>query len=210
MLFVFSSWYNKDQHTGVNDAKALRFYDSISFSNSYPYTFMRVVIFSNKNDFTYRETHKCGDYYICLTNVILSQKYPLHELKTLKKFHKYFRIDADYVDLLSMYGKVDMLEYVKKTSYYFYHSKYAIDNASGNGHIEVLDWWLGSGLPLKYTEWALDWASDKGHINVLEWWLKSGLPLKYSERALEYAYGNGHVEVLSWWFNSKLPINFQN
>uniref|UniRef100_A0A6C0E5U3 Uncharacterized protein n=1 Tax=viral metagenome TaxID=1070528 RepID=A0A6C0E5U3_9ZZZZ len=167
--------------------------------------------------------------------IILCEEYPLFDPETIKKFN--LKITPNYIDSASMYGHIDVLEWLKNSELQLAYSNYAMDLASefghinvlewwknsglqleysmsvmdcasGNGHINVLEWWKNSGLPLKYSDKALEWASGGGHINVLEWWKNSGLPLKYSDRALDLASGNGRIDVLEWWKNSGLPLKY--
>jgi hypothetical protein len=137
---------------------------------------------------------------------ILSDRYPLYDIKTIKKFK--LSISNDYISGVCRIGRTDILDWLLNINKDFKYDEHALTWASYNGHINVLDWWVNNNLPLLYTEYCLDGASRSGHINVLNWWKNSGLELKYTERALNEASQNGHIHVLDWWKNSGLPLKY--
>ena len=178
----------------VEDIK--KFYDY----NYYDFYWIRIVIIpNNTNVFNPTELYTPKFKF---DKCILSDKYPLYSINTIKKFN--LEITHDYISNLWLYGHVDILEWIKNNRFMCEYNKIYLSGASGNGHVHVLDWWLKSNLPLEYSEKALDMASYNGHVNVLDWWLKSNLPLKYDENALNWASEKGRIHVLEWWKNSGL------
>jgi hypothetical protein len=141
------------------------------------------------------------------SKIILSEKYSLYDLDTIKKFN--LKFGSGYIDNFSALGRTDILDYllhnqsINEDSY----SQDVLDRASSNNKVDVLQWWFNSGLPLKYTSEAIDKASNKGHIEVLNWWLNSGLQLKYTSDAINNTY---NLDVLNWWVNSKLPLKYKS
>ena len=144
-------------------------------------------------------------------NYILSDRYPLYSILTIKKFN--INICPFYVGYLCYKNKINVLKYLgnKKLESIkdcMQKDHTIISIASICGNINVLEWWKNFGLELKYTEFALDGASENNLINVLEWWKNSGLELKYSEDALYVATYRGNIGVLEWWKKSGLPLKY--
>jgi ankyrin repeat protein len=138
--------------------------------------------------------------------IILGDRFPLYDLKTIKKFN--LKITYSYISGVCKRGKVDILKWWKNSGYQLLYEESALEYASQYGHVNVLEWWKNSGLELKYDTYALDWASRSGQVEVLKWWKNSGLELKYTENALNWASRNGHVNVLEWWKNSCLELKY--
>jgi hypothetical protein len=142
--------------------------------------------------------------------VILSEKYPLFDIKTIKKFN--LIIDREYIIQVCLNKSLDILKYlyyndrefiniVKKNSDIF-------DSIAMEDNVEILEWWKTIGLPININNYIASIASCYGNVNVLEWWFNSGLPLKYDNSALSIASMHGHVNVLNWWVNSGLPLQY--
>uniref|UniRef100_A0A6C0E7E6 Ankyrin repeat protein n=1 Tax=viral metagenome TaxID=1070528 RepID=A0A6C0E7E6_9ZZZZ len=144
--------------------------------------------------------------YIKVCKCILSKRYVLSDIKTIKKFN--LKITEAYIDNLCKIGKISTLQYLYKNKKIKECSPGALGIASEYSKVAVLEWWKKSGLPLKYSEEPLDWASEYGNVVVLEWWFNSGLELKYSENALNRASKNGYLSVLEWWKNSGLELKY--
>jgi hypothetical protein len=146
--------------------------------------------------------------------IILSEKYYLYDIKTIKKFN--LEITANYVAGVCRWGSPNILDYINNkhgglmrfTSYN--HLKYEYYHASEYGNVNVLEWLKNSGLPFVYFDGLL--LNKFRCINVLEWWKNSGLPLKYDEKVLHKNLKNFDPETLKWWFNSGLISKsaFQN
>uniref|UniRef100_A0A6C0E8V4 Ankyrin repeat protein n=1 Tax=viral metagenome TaxID=1070528 RepID=A0A6C0E8V4_9ZZZZ len=168
----------------------------------------RIILMYNKNNLdvnNYTYDHKSDTF--TYRNVIISEKYPLYDINTLKNFK--FIITEVYIERLCSMGRIDILEYLKNTHQNL-DSKFALFDAAAHGQIGVLEWWKNSGLPLKYSDNAteLDVASENNHINVLEWWKNSGLPMTYTNCAVNSASSRGYFYVLNWWKNSGLPLKY--
>jgi len=149
--------------------------------------------------------------------IILGEKYPLFDVKTIQKFG--LKVTEYYVNKVSLYGHIKVLDWLLKirnesgsgSLIKFDYASNAVDWASGNNQLDVLDWWLKAhnefGVKLKYSNWAITEASSKGHVKVLDWWLKAqnelGLEFKYNADAMEGASQNGHTNVLEWWLKAQ-------
>jgi hypothetical protein len=140
--------------------------------------------------------------------VILSEKYPLFDIKTIKKFN--LIIDREYIIQVCLNKSLDILKYlyyndnefiniVKKDSDIF-------DSIAMRDNVEILEWWKTIGLPTNINNYIASIASCYGNVNVLEWWFNSGLGLKYDKWGMNNASMHGHVNVLNWWVNSGLPL----
>ena len=138
--------------------------------------------------------------------LILRYEYPLYDMKTLKHFN--IKITKDYINVVCILNKVDILKSLKKCNKEFEYDHWAMDYASYYDSIEVLEWWKHSELPLKYSKNALEFASAMGYIRVLDWWRKSGLTMIYDNTAVDHAVLNGKIEVLKWWVDSGLPLKY--
>jgi hypothetical protein len=106
------------------------------------------------------------------------------------------------MDLASMAGHVNVLEWWAASQLEPKYDRYAMYHASCNGKVDVLAWWLGSGLQLIFDQDALTGASRHNRPEVLDWWYKCGLPIQYRicdiEEALEDAIGGGEA-AKKWW-----------
>jgi hypothetical protein len=150
--------------------------------------------------------------------IILSQKYPLYDVETVKKFN--LKITELYIKLAihSSDTIINLLQWLidrkDQTLLSLQYTTHILDSASEYGYVNILEWWFKSGLAVNHSIFALRLASFNCHINVLESWLKSNLPLKYDEYILDYVSGfvsgdNGkHINVLNWWIKSNLPLKY--
>uniref|UniRef100_A0A6C0E818 Ankyrin repeat protein n=1 Tax=viral metagenome TaxID=1070528 RepID=A0A6C0E818_9ZZZZ len=155
-----------------------------------------------------RYTPKINKYYHPDFELIMSEKYYLFDIKTIRKFK--IKINSNYIKWVCYQNRIDILEWWKNSGLKLEYDETALDYASSKGHVNVLEWWKHSGLPLKYSSNSIDDASRNGHINVLEWWKNSGLPLEYSDDALDSASGKRNVSVLDWWKNSGLELKYSD
>jgi hypothetical protein len=166
--------------------------------------FIRVVIVPHDVNIQYK------DEYVKLDKVILGEKYPLYDVKTIKKFN--LIIDDEYIIWACLGSCLEILEFLYNKNDNRINSLMSkskiFDWVSSRNNVKILEWWKNSRLPMNYTDASLRLASRNGHIHVLDWWFKSGLELKYTEQALDEASANGHVEVLTWWLKSKLPLKY--
>jgi hypothetical protein len=145
--------------------------------------------------------------------IILSQKYSLYDVETVKKFN--LKITDEYIKLAihSSDTIINLLQWLidtkDQTFLQLQYTTHILDSASRYGYANLLEWWINSGLPVNCSiYYALCLASINGHANVLESWLKSNLPLKYDEYALDKASESGHTNVLDWWFGSGLELKY--
>jgi hypothetical protein len=226
----------KKEYYKIHNMKciSLLLYGDIDRYNSEKINWIRIVIFPSKCDIYPSKlfNHHTGERFSLIKydgDIIISDKYYLYDIETIKKFN--FEIDKTYIYNLCSLGKVDTLEYLHKknkikglnlsiTPYISF-----MDIASNHGHIHVLEWWFQSNLPVIYSAHSLDTASVNDHVNVLDWWLNSSLKLKYTENAssnsfsvylglkyssdaLDMASAKGHVNVLNWWLNSGLELKY--
>jgi hypothetical protein len=124
-----------------------------------------------------------------------------------------YLLGSEPLNNASMYGHVDLLQWLINTKLPLDYTVDAIDFASSKGHVKVLEWLVNSNLLLKY-DYAIEYASLNGHIHVLEWWKNSGLQLKYDNTILDTISRslknneNKCIQVLEWWFNSGLPLKY--
>ena len=73
------------------------------------------------------------------------------------------------------------------------YSNDIINNASIFGHVQVLEWVKNCGYKFKYVYSAINYASENGQIQVLEWFKNSGYKFKYDEWTIFSASCYGHV-----------------
>ena len=93
--------------------------------------------------------------YIFITNTLIYA-----ELDTLKNCN--IKIgNVNIINKCYSMGLVNILKILKKNNECFI-SNIGINLASVNGHINILEWYKNSGLEFKYTEYAIDWASGNG------------------------------------------------
>uniref|UniRef100_A0A6C0E7C3 Uncharacterized protein n=1 Tax=viral metagenome TaxID=1070528 RepID=A0A6C0E7C3_9ZZZZ len=150
---------------------------------------IRIVIIPSNQ----KELCKCGNNKSCgaVRQIILSKRYPLYDLKTIKKFN--LKITADYISYACKLGKIDILEWWKNSGLPLEYDSDAIKYASYYSHINILEWWKTSGLPLKYSDEPLNHAIAYNDSKVVNWWKKSGLKLKYD---MGFLYMTGNIYKL--------------
>ncbi|KZT01463.1 uncharacterized protein LAESUDRAFT_707402 [Laetiporus sulphureus 93-53] len=114
------------------------------------------------------------------------------------------------MDMASMAGHVDVLEWWARSQLDFKYDIHALYHASCHGNVDVLKWWLGSGLQVVFDQDSLTGATRHNRPEVLEWWDKSGLPIQYRmcdiEEALEDAIGGGEA-AREWWKRKGVDFN---
>jgi hypothetical protein len=89
-------------------------------------------------------------------------------LEQLKKdFGVDFRYGPAAINMASLYGHVNVLEWFKNSGLEFKYDESAVNNAARNGHIEVLDWFKNSGFEFKYNPMVIETLQDRPA--VLEW-----------------------------------------
>lgn len=165
----------KDSKSGINDINEYYFLkdfkkmygDScILFEN-----YFRIIITPNysKNNSTHNSENMWSSYAAKLktSKIILSDKYYLYDIKTIKKFK--LKITPSYIAFLCMNNHIEILDWLKENGLLVRCNSFALSTASSFGRIGVLNWWVNSGLPFEYSEWALDWASGHGEIKTLDW-----------------------------------------
>ena len=152
--------------------------------------------------------------------IILSQKYSLYDVDTVKKFN--LKITDEYIKLAihSSDTIINLLQWLidtkDQTLLSLQYKTHILESASKHGYVNVLEWWFKSGLSVNCSiYYALSVASINGHVNVLEFWKNSGYPLKYEEYPLTYdeytldrVSESGHINVLNWWLKSNLPFKY--
>jgi hypothetical protein len=181
-----------------------------SYSVNIPFSYFRIGIIPNNFDRSVCEFNCYGGKMIRIKipRIIFSDKYYINNIVTITKFN--LKITSNYIKHLSMYGRIDILEWLKNSNLLINYDADALDMASSKigDCTYVLDWWKYSGLELKYSIFSLYYPSLNGHINILEWWKNSGLELKYSQNALMAASQCNRLNVFDWWKNSGLELKY--
>jgi hypothetical protein len=215
MYFIFYKNEFDLQHetlTLYDDNKKLYFMDSDT-------KWIRIVMFplSIYGGITRYNPRYCELYdeiMIKPSKVIVSDRYYLYDIKTIKKIK--FLISRNYVCELCKLGKVDILEYLLQTKYVFHIKNTISPQYKNDNKIIVLNDIVFQKMYFakdRYTlipSQCIDLASEYGNVDVLEWWFKSGLPFSYSSNALDTASIHGHINVLEWWLKSNLPLKYTN
>lgn len=147
---------------------------------------------------------------------ILSEPYPVFDIKTLKKFD--IPINNNYIDEVCKRRKFDVLAYLIEKNKLNGYEKRAMNYATyikGSG-TELLEWWLKNSTlstsQLEYTTSVIDYLADSFSedtcIKKLRWWFDSGLPLKYTNTAMDNASSRGYVKLLQMWKDSGHKLKY--
>jgi hypothetical protein len=185
--------------------------------------FIRIVILPKiiSNTFTYSLIDKyiepswtrtrTGNYYIssckCDNDIILSEPYPLYNLKTIQMLG--LQIDSSYVKGACAVGNIELLTYlfINYINMFDDHAT-CLHIASTHGHLHVLNWWKNSKLPIHFSNNLLHVPHDSC-VNILEWWRNTGAKIEcYHESLINHASIDGHIEILNWWKNLGIPLKY--
>jgi hypothetical protein len=144
--------------------------------------------------------------------IILSEKYYLYDIKTIKKF--ILPINSEYIYEVSSRGLTNILDYLKQNEDLidgdYNEILYELPGFEHN-RIVILDWLKKSDISLKYGEMLPERASRFGSIDVLEWLYKNGFTFTYTSDVLDdisKVSETDNIKVLQWWFNSGLELKY--
>ena len=122
----------------------------------------------------------------------LGNRYPLYDIRTLKKFPWLCKNNTDITNWAAKNGHLETLKWIRANGGKC--TKDAANWAARNGHLETLKWIRANGG--EWTHWAADYAAENGHLETLKWIRTNGG--EWTSDAADWAARNGHLETLKW------------
>lgn len=184
----------------INDIDMMKYIDKL---------WIRTVITSESFE-TYEDD--APEDSIQKKQIILSEKYNLYDIKTIKKFK--LPINSEYIYEISCRGLTNILNYLKQNEDLidgdYNEILYELPGFEHN-RIVILDWLKNSGISLEYGKILPERASRFGSIDVLEWVHKNGFNFEYTSDVLDdisKVSETDNIKMLTWWFNSGLELKY--
>jgi len=121
--------------------------------------------------------------------LILSEKYYLYDIKTIKKFN--LNIDQYYISDVCRHGAIDVLDYLDNLGYRYDFSS----------SIELTGHYNSISVQFVYNRVAvLEWLKKSGSFSTYDFYENyNALICKWGFTPIDVASYGGHTEVLDWW-----------